>query len=73
MDGPLTETPKFQRRLLRLRIDEFIQQRLTDPNLSPATTAAPRSPNTAYLDYVRTSFARLKAEQHQLLSLTAPH
>lgn len=29
-------------------------------------------PGTAYLDYVRISFARLKAEQHQLLSLTAP-
>ncbi|TYB49798.1 hypothetical protein [Actinomadura chibensis] len=29
-------------------------------------------PGTAYLDYVRASFALLKAEQHRLLSLTAP-
>ncbi|WP_424535762.1 helix-turn-helix domain-containing protein [Sphaerisporangium viridialbum] len=40
LDSSSAQRPETQRDLLRLRIRDFIQQRLSDPRLSPATIAS---------------------------------
>ncbi|NJP96987.1 helix-turn-helix domain-containing protein [Nonomuraea sp. FMUSA5-5] len=49
VNRPLADTAEARRRLLWLRISDYIQQRLADPGLSPGTIAAAHQISTSHL------------------------
>ncbi|RFS81286.1 helix-turn-helix domain-containing protein [Actinomadura spongiicola] len=49
LDGFKAESTESRQRLLRLRIDNFVRRRLSDPTLSPTTIAAAHQISVRYL------------------------